>query len=539
MKPVCLMAAVVCCFIVLAIGCSEDNVTYITKNGGIIYGRAISDEIGITVEVWQAALIKSVTADNEGYFSVTDLAPGIYQVRVKAPSGRNKTISDVDVDNEYATRLDPVFLSGPNWPLTDTWPNDGQTGVSLSTQNVSISSSVMLNLTSLNAEVQFSPAMSGTWSGGAMWNGFEYEFVPTELFRSGIEYTVTISKDLQLASGETLGAPVVFSFTTLTFGVSQVTYPSSQWSIDPANRALMTIRFTAPVDSVTASSHISISPPLGLTITVSRDYYDTLGMTLSITAAAATRLGTTYTLTLGSELAARDGATLGQSQTLQFAIQPLTVESVNFDDGYPYGDTLINPGQRLYCALTFNADVDLDSLNSAVSFDPPVEGFWYRPSGTWTPVSGQFQFFATGVELLAPDQHYTISIDGDAGLVGGIGLGEDWTRSFRTYPVMVRSMYPSPGSRGVSLYTNFEIEFNVAMDHGATESAFEFTQLDGTPVPGSISWYSYGDGERLRFDPDLPLTPGAIYTMKVTTSAMSTSGVYLKEAGYTFFEMGD
>jgi len=71
-----------------------------------------------------------------------------------------------------------------------------------------------------------------------------------------------------------------------------------------------------------------------------------------------------------------------------------------------------------------------------------------------------------------------------------------------------------------------ELTFDRDMNASAAESAFAFTDADGNPVAGTVSW---PEARTLRFIPDDRLAPASTYIAAVSTSAKDREGNPLAE----------
>lgn len=529
-------------FAILILGCGDENVTYVNDMKGVVYGRIDSEETGIIVEAWQAALVKSVTADSGGYFSMTDLQPGLYDIKITAPSGKRKTVRNVNVNYDYANALGTIEFSALGWPLLYSSPEDGDTDVLTRAFRIELRSEERLDLRSLSESVTSSPALAGQWQ-EQIGNTYLYYFEPEANPKSGTQYRVTLGSDLKLKSGQAWGKTYSLAFTTQAFAVDNVNfYPSSRWEIPLNVSSLMLVQFNAPIDTSNVGRFVSIEPPLEMVVTYeSSGYYGEENNALHIFVQSGQRPGSRYTLRLDPHLSAADGGTLGREEIIEFGMQPLAVTYYrvgSVSSGYYYGDTLIEPGDAFSSSISFNTEVDIDSLNVALTFTPAIEGFWYR-SNFNCPGDGRYSFFPTAGQKFEPEQTIILRVDGKVGLVDGTGMGPDWVKSFRVHPVRVTTITPTPGTRGVRNWDDISFSFNVPMDHASTEAAFSMTSYSGIPISGTFAWSVWSGDYRLVFEPTSALAAGEIYMVRVDTTALSQSGTHLKNEASTFFEFGE
>jgi len=91
---------------------------------------------------------------------------------------------------------------------------------------------------------------------------------------------------------------------------------------------------------------------------------------------------------------------------------------------------------------------------------------------------------------------------------------------------------PVPGSSAVAPDTRIFIEFNMPMDHEATQNAFTIT--GSVPLTGTFRW----EGLRMYYDLDAPLQPGESHVMRLSSSARSRDGFTLDVDHIVHFIVG-
>jgi hypothetical protein len=83
----------------------------------------------------------------------------------------------------------------------------------------------------------------------------------------------------------------------------------------------------------------------------------------------------------------------------------------------------------------------------------------------------------------------------------------------------VTATSPANGATGVSISTTIAITFSMDMDHASVESAFSISPATGA----AFSW----NGNTVTFTSSAALTPGVLYTVTISTAAVSSSGTAL------------
>ncbi len=350
--------------------------------------------------------------------------------------------------------------------------------------------------------------------------------------KSGTTYRIFLTRQLKDILGDSLSSTDTLTFSTERFRVTDRNYPNSRTDIPPSTSTpLLDYHYNLAVDKSSATSAVTIEPAAAIRVQI-QEYSNEL----TVSAPNGLLPGTSYTITISADLTSIDGSKIGETDSVVLTTQALKVTSFSpRGDSYPSdGDTLIDPGSNSFNPrISFNADIDPDSFNIAASFFPDIEGFWYLVTQSYS--TPYLAFFPTSEVALLPEQLYGLRLKGDVGIGMGIGLVRDTTIYFRTRPVMITNLYPSPGSRSVNQYQYVSVQFNTEMDTASTRAAFQMTTYAGIPVTGSIRW----DSElQMQFDPGR-LQTGETYQVYVDTTARSKSGANLKERGHTFFKVGD
>ena len=512
-RPAGILAALLGLTFMLA-GCMEDTIqNTIESPGGAIYGRVLPAETGTEVAAWQAAKVKAVIVDAKGYFSLTELKAGLYDVVATAPSGAHRRIHAVEVDLTNSASLGNIFLSDLPSPLLGFAPGDGDVGVPLQPA-FALMSEAGLDIASLSTAVQITPPIAGYWAPDYYpADAYRYILYSQQQLATGTEYRVHIGPGLELDTGEAWGSTLDYSFTTQGFD-----FVSPSWTRNgaefPASFAgqIVSLQFNVPVDASTVAAAIHTVPPLDLVAV--RSPYSASYVDVSVPSRLS--IGARYELHIDDTLRDMSGTPLAAAQVLEFTTERLRVTSAEFYGQY---GAPVEPGGDLYARIRLNAIVDAEAFNAAASFDPPIAGLWIRANSE----EGVLDFFPDA-PALQPGQAYAFRISGTAPLAGGATLGSDFASGFQVQPLRVRQMNPSNGARGVYTWTSIGLEFNAAMDQASVEAAFRLEGSGGAALPGTFYW----SGDRsFSFSPLSQLASGTTHKISIAGTARSMSGAQL------------
>lgn len=357
-------------------------------------------------------------------------------------------------------------------------------------------------------------------------------FIGVSGLGNGLTYTIIIDKTLQDIFGNAIGEADTLSFSVESFAVRFRSFPSSLTNVNPLiGRELLSFNYNSPIDKSSASAAISISPPVDLTVRI-----DNHGSSNFLRVITNQELlpETIYTLVISSELMSEDGITIGESEQVEFLVQPLKLLHYGLPittfqiNSWPT-DTVVASEREFDFRMYFNATVNPDSIGVATSFTPPITGFWVNAG---VPTSPYVVFFPTAPFALKSSQAYTITVDGSTNLLGQSSLGATEVRTLITEPILVQTINPLNGAFGVSRFTTLEVDFNAVMDQTITQAAFSLQTFEGTSVIGGFFW-SFNN--RLRFNPSTALLADQVYVIRVDTTAITPDGIRLLTLFESFF----
>jgi hypothetical protein len=230
--------------------------------------------------------------------------------------------------------------------------------------------------------------------------------------------------------------------------------------------------------------------------------------------------GTQYQVTVGERARNVEGQSV--PDPIRFSFQTLGYLEVSEVQPAP-GSQGITPDASV--TVVFNRPVvPLTSLDQQADLPQPLS---FDP-----PVTGQGEWLNTAIYRFHPEEGFAPSTDYvgrvAAGLTDTTGnvLAKDYAWRFTTFGPNVRSWSPRSNAEHVAPGAVISVTFNQAMDHAATEAAFEIT-LNGQPVAGAFRWRS-GEGrfppETLGFVPADPLPRNGTVFVRVTDDARSRNG---------------
>ena len=512
-------------------GCNEPDtiMNNIVGPGGSIYGRVVPPKQGTEVAAWQAEKIQSTLVDDEGFFALTDLPAGLYNVLITAPDGTGNERLGISVDRTRNAPLGNVVLLDPTaQPPISFSLSDGDSSVSLST-TFEVRSEEELDLSSLVTGIIIDPPLAGEWRQYYQGSYYLYRYHRATDLTSNTDYTLTLTTAVRFMAGESLDEALSWSFRTIDFELLDATFTSQGTDIAPLfSGRLVTIRFNMEVGEFETASVFRTEPPLLL---VAVDYYDPRRVQLDVLGGLLA--DTEYRLIIDASLEDLNGNALGAEETLHFNTAPARITQFRASGNSSSGP--IPPGTDLSSTIVINSRIDLDAFNAAASFNPPVDGVWletqFREGGS-SP-GHYLKYFTITALSLVPEQQYVFTIPANTSLGNGVMFDEEFREVFEVDAVKVTSVSPPNASRSHYPTSYLQVYFNIPMAHAETESAFTLQAWGGASVAGTFTWSS--DSKRLQFRPTVALAYDSAYTFEVSTAAKSQGGVLLKEATSTPF----
>jgi hypothetical protein len=230
---------------------------------------------------------------------------------------------------------------------------------------------------------------------------------------------------------------------------------------------------------------------------------------------------TAYTVRIDKSVRTVEGEPLETDAEIEFRTEPLTVYA-DISKDYENGEA---PLLSFEAYLKFNDSVDVDSVTRAATFEPPIPGIWIRRTSR-----GDISFLMAAPSLV-PSTQYKLIIRGDVPLAGSTTLSRPDTTEFMSAALGVEYISPCNGCESGS--GSVLIEFNTPMDTATVNAAFTVSPVGGTPVPGTKSWTLAS--RILSFAPNPKLGPTAVYVIRLTTEARSSTGVHIAQGIESYF----
>jgi hypothetical protein len=274
------------------------------------------------------------------------------------------------------------------------------------------------------------------------------------------------------------------------------------------------LEFSKPMNEGSVADALEVSPKVGI-----RLIWDTSGKKLSVTPASAWEPFTNYSVKVSDKAMDQSGIQLGAPVSGTFMTGALT--SARITATIMSGEQ-VSPNSSFQ--ITFSRPVKLATVEARLMIDPPITGDIVGDDPT-DAASQVFTF--TPNPGLAGKTKYTISFDHQGAFdTSGVALlpVAPLTVDTSEAPNVV-VFRPRDGSNTTDPNQVISVRFNMPMDRSSTAAAFSVT-VNGRAVRGAIAW-AEGDTV-LVLDPSSKLPIGSNVTMKVTTKAMSKTGMHLK-----------
>ncbi len=305
---------------------------------------------------------------------------------------------------------------------------------------------------------------------------------------------------------ETSEAPTLYGSVAPTATAPET---SENYTID----APYVLQFSKPMNQGSVADALEISPEVAV-----RLIWDASGKQLSVTPATAWEAFTTYGVKISQKAMDQSGIQLNEAVEGQFMTGALT--SARIAATIMSGE-LVSPNSSFQ--ITFTRPVKLATVEARLLIDPPATGVLVGDD----PTDGASQVFTFTPEGLAGNTQYTISFDNEGAYdTAGIALLPviPLTVTTTDAPDVIR-FRPQDGSNTTDPNQVVSVRFNMPMDRASTAAAFQVT-VNGKAVRGRVSWAE--DDTVLILDPSGQLPIGSTVTMRVTSKALSKTGMHLK-----------
>jgi hypothetical protein len=244
------------------------------------------------------------------------------------------------------------------------------------------------------------------------------------------------------------------------------------------------------------------------------------------------KVGATYEVTIDASVRTEASVPLGENLHFSFTTVPLEV-TVSLPHVTQLGGIPLlgfNPSIR------FNDEVYIDSVNAAITFEPPIDGFWLSKYN-YDPYT-DFFFFATSNHL-EPNTSYKMIISDEVILSDGISLPYPDTTEFVTEGYGVNHVLPANGNTNVPPSGYVYLAFSLPMDTASVEAAFSLVELNpdkvglvSEPIEGIFQWEYKRE---MWFWPMEDMTLGMVYKIILTTDAQTETGIPIDEEFESYF----
>jgi uncharacterized protein YkwD len=277
----------------------------------------------------------------------------------------------------------------------------------------------------------------------------------------------------------------------------------------------VTIRFDRPMDAASVAAAVTVAPPAPVSLALAAD-----GRSVVVRPTSRWETGTFYTVSIGTQARAVDGAALDRPARAAFVTRP--------GGSAALGPVATADGGPAMPAITIRSDVPIASaaVEAALRIEPvvpllvDVDGPVGEPTTT---------FHVRPASALGPGSTYRVSLS--AGLVdldgAPVATGSSIVVGVPAAPSVVR-FRPVGGATDVAAGAALSVRFSEPMNRATTTSAFTVT-ADGAPVAfRSTRW---AEGSRVLVAvPASPFAAGATVTVQVAATATSATGIALGSA---------
>ncbi len=419
--------------------------------------------------------------------------------------------------------------------LASNWtPAKGATGVALFT-NISVK---------FNQEVAAETITSGTFYLTKQGDSWPLEAVtvsynastrvatidPTDELLPATPYVVTLTNDIESATGQRLTNWGDWTFTTDTAGQVLSRYPSPGSTNTPTS-ANVTVTFDKALDvSTVSTSSFRLESATGTLVTApvslsSDNRTVTLNPVLDLVG------GMTYIVRVESTVRTATGLPVaGTPLTWSFStvLAPRVIATVPADGA-------INQPVNQSITVVFDQDVDQATLTSGSFFvgkpggTPLAATITYNPAGRTATLTPQASF--------QPGMRYQVTLTQAVRGVNGASLAGapvTWIFTVLADAPTIVSRVPDDGATTVSITQSIQVVFGTEMNPATISSAGVYVQpLGGSPVSAAVTYDAAL--KTATVDPLVPLEEGTLYQVTVSAAVLGESGMPLVDAPAIWF----
>jgi alpha-2-macroglobulin len=323
--------------------------------------------------------------------------------------------------------------------IADVLPTDGSTEVASNAAVTVIFNRPVVPLVTaeeavnLPSPISITPAVSGQ---GEWLNTSIYIFRPDPGLEGGIQYTVSVSPDLQAQDGSTLEAPFSWSFSAVAPAIVEVVPQANATNV--GLDGTVQVKFNQPMDktSVEASFYLRSQGQTAGSISGTFEWADD-NAGFRFVPVADLQIDTVYDAGVNAGAkTAQGGSSLAESSAWSFATVPLPgIISTDPQDGadgvYPYGSFTIY----------FASPMNVDTLQDKITIDPKP---WRDPDFYYSDFDNSYNL-SFPVE---PSTDYTITIAAGMQDVYGNAMQGSRVIRYTTAPYEPSFLLQVPGEVG-------------------------------------------------------------------------------------------
>lgn len=367
-----------------------------------------------------------------------------------------------------------------------------------------------LDCETVAAAASINPALAGTFACAD--DAQAVIFTPDATYQPGKNYTVTFSTDLRAADGTALADPASFDFVTLgSLEVIEV-LPGVE-STGIATEAVLTVIFNRPVVPLgVPSDELDLPQPLTISPETAGQGEWLNTSIYTFRPSPSWVAGQTYTVTVGDDFQAVDGAQMNEAFIWTFTIEVPRLVDTNPADGA----TSVRLEPRLQAR--FNVPLDRASLEAAFTVIPDGATESVPGAFQWNERSTGFSFVPS--ERLQLDTIYDIGFAADSvfDITGQAALPETrWSIATVPFPAVVRTE-PFDGRTSVDPSMRVTIYFASPMDR---ETIIPRVVIDPEPWREPEFFYqTWNDAIMVSF----PTEPSTDYTVTLEAGAADIYG---------------
>ena len=347
---------------------------------------------------------------------------------------------------------------------------------------------------------------------------------PADDLAPGTTYTATISIAATSLGGAALAAPVSWSFTTNPAPTVTATTPADGATSVPVNTSpTATFSRAMTASTLIAGGTATLRPAAGGAAVTASVTYDSANFRVIINPTADLLAGTTYTARVSTAARAADGAALASDVSWSFTTMAApTVTAVVPADGATGVALGVSP------TATFSRPMTVGTLTAATATVTPEGGSAVAAVVTYDAANNRVTINPNAD--LVPGTTYTGQISTAARATDGTPLASAYTWTFTTVPPpTVTATTPADNATGVAVNVSPTATFSRAMSAATLTTASATVTPQGGAAVAAVVTYDAANN-RVTINPNANLTPGTVYTGRISTAATDSNGVPMTSA---------